>query len=194
MYKYDIFVSYKREPPKKQLITPWLIEVLDRIEYWLRQELGGRHIEVFFDQTSIGVGDEWPDKIRQALLSSRCLLAVWSPEYFRSSWCVSEWKSFLARENIYGTKKRLIVPICFHDGIWFPDEARKVQQLDLAPYAGTTRAFWVSPRADELDQKLQQFAPILARAVAEAPEHKPDWPIEMPEALGTPRDVKMSKL
>ena len=27
------------------------------------------------------------------------MVSVWSPLYFQSSWCVSEWKSFLEREK-----------------------------------------------------------------------------------------------
>ena len=41
MYRYDLFVSYKREPSGKRLVTPWLREVLNRIEYWVGQDMGG---------------------------------------------------------------------------------------------------------------------------------------------------------
>ena len=61
MYKYDLFVSYKREPRfHNQLITPWLRKGLDRIEYWLRQELGGRSVVLPIDTKSVEAGDDWP--------------------------------------------------------------------------------------------------------------------------------------
>lgn len=198
MYRYDVFVSYKREPRDKQLVTPWLRQVLDRIEYWLRQEMGGQRIEIFFDEESIEVGNDWPNVIRDALLSAKCLLPVWSPEYFHSAWCVAEWRSFLTREKLISERTRaacrLIAPIKFHDGSWFPVEANSVQQLDLSPYTATTQAFWTSHRADELDQKIIRFAPSLARVVTNAPPYEPDWPVDLGEPILPPTGVEMVKL
>ena len=198
MYRYEVFVSYKREPINKRLVTPWLREVLDRIEYWLRQEMGGQRVGFFFDEDSIEVGDDWPYEIRDALLSTKCLLPIWSPEYFQSNWCNAEWKSFLEREKLVSGKRqkpcRLIAPIKFHDGCWFPKEAQRVQQLDLSRYAATTQAFWTSQRADELDQCLQKFAPNLARLVSEAPPYEKGWPIDLGEATRPPTDVEMARL
>jgi hypothetical protein len=199
MYQYDIFVSYKREPIEKRLVTPWLRDVLDRIEFWLRQELGGRQIRTFFDEDSIDVGTNWPNEIRDALVRARCLLAIWSPEYFQSAWCRSEWKSFLAREKRIadhdGGNCSLVFPIKLHDGLWFPREAQETQQLDLSAYAATTRAFWQSQRADELDQIIRKrLAPALAKVVAEAPDYEDDWPIETDTPLPAPAQVEMIRL
>lgn len=198
MYDYDVFVSYKREPRDKQLVTPWLRQVLDRIEFWLRQELGGTGVKIFFDEDSIEIGNDWPDEIRAALMSARCLLPVWSPEYFNSSWCVAEWRSFTRRERLLaerGAKPgRLIAPIKFHDGRWFPPEAARVQQLDLSPYTATTRAFWETQRADELDQRIIRFAASLARIVSEAPPYEANWPIEMGEPIPQPKGAGMVRL
>jgi hypothetical protein len=194
-YEWDVFVSYKHEPPGRLLITPWIKNVIDRMELWLVQELGGRPVRIFFDERSMAAGDRWPDVLRTALARSRCLLPIWSPEYFWSDWCMAEWKSFRAREDLLGAERApLIVPVKFHDGIRFPVEAQEVQTLDLSRHAGTTQAFWQSPRADELDQLLQQFAPMLARAVDQAPPFRPDWPIHQPPPLEPPRRLAMSRL
>jgi len=198
MYRYDLFVSYKREPSAKRLVTPWLREVLNRIEYWVGQDMGGVPIEVFFDEDSIEVGSNWPDEIRTALLTAKCLLPIWSPEYFHSSWCMAEWKSFLRRERqIAGTDGsgcRLIFPIKFHDGVWFPEEARQVQQLDLSMYTGTTPAFWATQRADELDQLIKRSAPNLARLISSAPPYETAWPVDMAEPKRPPEGVGMARL
>jgi TIR domain len=198
MYRYDVFVSYKREPREKKLVTPWLREVLDRIEFWLRQELGGQGVEIFFDEDSIEVGNDWPDDIRDALMSARCLLPVWSPEYFNSNWCVAEWKSFLSRERLLAERgvkpSRLIAPIKVHDGHWFPPDAARVKQLDLSSYTATTRAFWKTKRADELDQEIIKFAPSLARIVSKAPPYETNWPIEMGEPTPQPKGTGMMRL
>lgn len=199
MYSYDFFVSYKREPRNKRLVTPWLTQVLDRVEYWVRQEIGGSPVRFFFDEDSIEVGSDWPDEIRGALLGAKCLLPIWSPEYFHSPWCVAEWRSFLKREKTIaasgGKPCRLIFPIKFHDGSWFPEEAQRVQQLDLSSYAATTQAFWSSQRADELDQLIREgFAPNLARMISEAPPYTEGWPVDLAKPGRPPEGVGMARL
>ena len=199
MYRYDLFVSYKREPKDSQLITPWLSKVLARIEYWLRQELGGRNVGLFVDMKNLEAGDAWPDAIREALVSSACLLPIWSPEYFQSASCVAEWRSFLSREKLITDRgqaaSKLIVPIKFHDGKWFPPEAARVQQFDLSRFAATTDGFWETRRADELDQMLmRQVAPVLAEAVRGAPPFEPGWPVELGAPRQSPSDVELIRL
>lgn len=53
-----------------------------------------RAVTMFVDVGSIEVGDRWPDMLKEGLVLSRYMVGVWSPMYFQSSWCVSEWKSF----------------------------------------------------------------------------------------------------
>ena len=201
MYEYDLFVSYKREPKNNELITPWLRKVLKRIEFYLRQEMGGGkdQARLFIDVDGIEAGEVWPEKIRHALQSAKCLMPIWTPEYFHSDWCVAEWRSFLAREKLIASRRkdpcRLIVPIKFHDGIRFPPEAANVEQFDLRDYAATTKAFWVTKRADELDQiLLTKVAPTLARAIEKAPDFDSDWPVDFGNPTAPPNDVRMIRL
>jgi hypothetical protein len=198
MYEFDLFVSYKREPPDQQLVTPWLREVLKRVTYWAGQNMNGKRPRVFFDEQSIEVGDAWPDEIKAALLSAKCLLPIWSPEYFQSAWCLAEWKSFLEREKLFMGRRhgacRLIIPIKIHDGKWFPQEAQRLTPLDLSRYAATTEAFWKTVRADELDQVLMDFAIKVAEFVRDAPDHEDGWPVDLPAPGGPPEDVEMVRL
>ena len=56
------------------------------------------------------------------------------------------------------TPCRLIVPIKFHDGRWFPEEARRVQQLDLSCIHGDNPGVLDEParrRARPEDKKLR---------------------------------------
>jgi hypothetical protein len=95
-----------------------------RLQFWLMQELGGREPKLFVDEDNIETGDRWPDSLRDALKASRCMVCVWSPSYFQSSWCVSEWRRFLARERRLNLHSHgLIAPLRFHDGEHFPEEA-----------------------------------------------------------------------
>jgi hypothetical protein len=145
-YQYDVFFSYKRH----SLTLEWTKGVVRLLRLWLEHEVG-REISVFVDEDCIETGDRWPEKLREALKCSRCMVCVWSPPYFRSNWCMSEWRSFREREKqLNMTSHGLIVPVRFHDGDHFPEEARDVQWIDVAPYTYTVSAFWASPRALEL--------------------------------------------
>jgi hypothetical protein len=198
MYRYDLFISYKREPDDNQLVTPWLREVLKRLVYWTGQDMGGVPVKIFFDEDSIEFGRDWPDEIRDALLAAKCLLPIWSPQYFHSPWCMAEWKSFLLRERLLagggGPASRLIFPIKFHDGVWFPDEAQRAKPLDLTLHTGTTPAFWATQRADELDQIIKRAAAQLARLISEAPPHAAGWPVDLAKPARPPKGVGMERL
>ena len=170
-YEYDVFFSYKRH----DLTLNWTREVSQRLKLWLTEELGGTQAEVFVDESCIEIGDKWPDSIKHALKHSRCMVCVWSPSYFQSTWCVSEWKSFLEREKMVEIAPHgLIAPLRFHDGEHFPTEARHVQSEDVALYAATVPAFWSSAKAIDLETKLKSFASAVAKIIQIAPPFRPD--------------------
>lgn len=172
-YEYDIFFSYKRH----RLTLQWTRGVQDRLQYWITQELGGRPVRMFVDEQCIDTGDRWPIGLQEALKKSRCMIAVWSPEYFQSSWCISEHESFRERERrLYMDAHGLIAPLKFHDGEHFPDDARTVQWTDISAYTSTAPAFWQSARAIELEDLLKDFARSVAEVIRRAPEFS-DWPI-----------------
>jgi hypothetical protein len=173
-YKYDVFFSYKRH----ELTLDWTRQVRQRFEFWLSQELAGRAALIFVDEDCIEIGQAWPSTLSDALRNSRCMVCVWSPTYFQSTWCMSEWRSFRQREEIEGQPRyRLIAPMKFHDGEHFPDEARSTQWLDVSEYATTLPAFWTTSRALELESRLKAFAREVAQMIAEAPPFRPDWPL-----------------
>jgi hypothetical protein len=174
-YEYDVFFSYKKDP----LITDWIANVVSRLEFWLTQELGGRPARIFIDRSHIEIGDRWPDALRHALRHSRTMAAIWSPSYFHSQWCVSEWRSFLARETLVGLDTHgLIAPAKFYDGEHFPEEAKAVQQADFRDFSSTVSSFWQCNRAEEFERtSLKSFAVSLAGVVNRAPVFQPDWPI-----------------
>jgi len=187
-YSHDVFFSYRRH----SLTLDWTRGVHRRLQFWLTQELG-RDAKVFVDEDSIETGDRWPDKLKEGLRQSRCMVCVWSPSYFHSDWCVSEWRSFLAREERLGLQSHgLIAPMRFHDGEHFPSEAREVQWTDVAPYTSTLPAFWASQRALELEDRLKEFAASVAKLVRRAPQFE-DWPIVEAPGLALAK-IELAKL
>lgn len=189
-YEHDVFFSYKRH----DLTLSWTREVSQRLTLWLTEELGGIPARVFVDESCIEIGDKWPDSIKHALKHSRCMVCVWSPSYFQSPWCVSEWRSFLAREKILRMEPHgLIAPLKFHDGEHFPAEAKCVEWEDVAPYAATVPAFWSSARAIDLEARLKLFASSVAKMIQKAPPFSPDWPIVESDG-GAPPKIGLAKL
>ena len=94
-YEYDIFLSYKRGGD----VEDWVVNhFYDRLLRCLEGVMD-RDPKIFIDKT-IKTGSSWPDVLKNALKSSRILVSVWSPPYFRSPWCDAEWKSMLERERI----------------------------------------------------------------------------------------------
>jgi hypothetical protein len=137
-YKYDIFLSYKREPP----ISDWVMNhFYPELKNWLASTMP-REPQIFLDQLQ-ETGVNWPIHLRQALLKSRCLVAVWAPQYFRSSWCLAEWHSMLAREKILGlctdgSTRGLVYPVIFQDGTHFPETAQRTLCCSLKGKTGNS--------------------------------------------------------
>lgn len=187
-YQYDVFFSYKRDSRS----ADWMKRVQSTFEYWLSEELG-RPALVFIDSSEIEAGDRWPTRLHQALKSSRCMVGVWTPAYFQSKWCHSEWKSFRAREDLLGLNSHgLIAPLRYHDGEHFPEEARAVQWTDVAPYNSTMPAFWAGQGAVDLEDTLKGFVKKVARMVGAAPAFQ-NWPVHEAEGFAAPR-IGLSRL
>ena len=172
-YRFDVFFSYKRN----SLTLAWTRMVHQRLRFWLSEELN-RDATLFVDEDCIETGDRWPQSLRDALAASRCMVCVWSPSYFRSTWCISEWASFREREKRLAIDPHgLIAPLRYHDGEHFPQEARETQWTDVAPWASTVPAFWASSRALELEDALKAFAKGVAAMIGRAPQFQADWPV-----------------
>jgi|HubBroStandDraft_1064217.scaffolds.fasta_scaffold21175_2 hypothetical protein len=183
-YAYDVFFSYRRH----DLTLDWTRWVQARLKYWLTQELAVPEAQVFMDEGCIEIGDRWPERLKDGIRLSRCMVAVWSPLYFQSSWCISEWESFRQRERQLNLQSHgLIAPMRFHDGEHFPEEARNIQCLDVERYTSTVPAFARSARAMELEDLLKPFAKQVARMIRRAPQFREEWPIAEVPAPAAPK-------
>jgi len=172
-YEYDVFFSCRRHT----LTQEWVATVVGMLRFWLREELADDRSEIFWDYGGIDIGDRWPEALRRALRRSRCMVCLWSPTYFQSRWCLSEWESFRERERILNlTDHGLIAPARYHDGEHFPEAAQKIQSVDFAPYASTRRPFWDTQRAVEFEDRIKDFAKSLALIVRSAPRFQ-EWPV-----------------
>ena len=148
---------------------------------------------MFVDEDSIDTGERWPESLKDGLRLSRCMVSVWSASYFNSDWCMSEWKSFREREDRLRLRSHgLIAPMRFGDGEFFPEEARTVQWMDVAPYTSLLPAFWTSHRALELEDRLKELAKDVAKIVNSAPPFQ-DWPVVEAPGLALAK-IELAKL
>ncbi|TWO65499.1 TIR domain-containing protein [Caenimonas sedimenti] len=91
---YEFFFSYSRSNNNEYLQT-----FFENLSEAVREELGKGKGEVvgFFDQRDIELGEDWDQKIFEALQDSKVMVAVGSPGYFKSIFCGKEWELFRQR-------------------------------------------------------------------------------------------------
>ena len=171
-YAYDVFLSYKRNAP----VEPWVKQFfLPNLRDWLKEEIGGAAPKIFFDQECIEWGERWKDKLREGLHSSKVLLAVCSPSYFRSPWCRYEWETFALREQVVGGRG-LRIPITHNDGKHFPQDAKDLQAMNFSDCVSVMPAFPNHPKAMIFEEKIRELVPAIARALRDAPQFHHSWP------------------
>ena len=165
-YRYDFYVSYDSSP----LVASWIGDVLERLRRTFQAS------GIFFQEERRENGALDP-QIVDAASTSRCMIAVWSPEYFYSRLSWWEWMVFRAREDALSMRNgTLIAPIQFHDGVHFPPEAKVADKFDVRDYTNLSPAFWGSEGAIEFKRELETFTDKLRGLVQGAPPFDPDWP------------------
>jgi len=146
----------------------------------------GYQTHVFLDDSSIQLGTERPLALRQALQTSRCLLAVLSAQYFGSPWCLAEWKTMQEREKVLGlrTQERpsgLIYPVMFSGKEFFPNTVLTMQMKDLRQFAATYPAFKNSSMYGSFQKAIREVCEDLSKMILEAPPWDKNWPVVIPE-------------
>jgi hypothetical protein len=176
-YQYDAFFSYKRDRESDD----WHERVKAKLEFWLKQELQKQNVRIFFDTEEIRTGMRWRQKLADALKQSRCIVCIWSPLYFQSKWCVSEWMTFVRREEL--VNRELVMPASYFDGETFPPIATARQFLDFGEFASTMPNYWYTESAVKFEsQRLRPFARDLATIIRNAPPYDDTFPIvEVPD-------------
>jgi hypothetical protein len=183
-YSYDIFLSYKRDP--WGIFDEWLTKhfiphFMFKVGQAIAMHCGRPMTDVFFDQAKLsdktrkleGIepGQEWQNALTEAIRQSRCIVALWSPEYFLSAWCLKEWNAF------YHRKAELVIPVAVSDGDNFPVSAAKVQLAKkLSPYVIIGDGFKKSEKYVSFQEEITELAEWVGHVVKAAPPFA-DWPI-----------------
>src|SRR6185503_11040222 len=97
-YNFDVFLSVKDD----DVFNEWVQNsFLPLFRTYLKNDIleacGRQTRDVYYYVRNIKPGDPWPDELRNAIRGSCLALALCSPEYFSSKWCLSEFYSFMER-------------------------------------------------------------------------------------------------
>jgi hypothetical protein len=187
-YKYDVFLSYSRRAGAGAWVQKHFYPALaDSLAHAMPRD------PIIFTDWRQETGISWPDNLAAALQESRVMVAILSPPYFRSTWCMTEWGTMQRRQELLrlGTPinpRVLTHPVVFADGEHFPSEARRIQHIDLSewgydlPYETYSRC----PGYLDFLRAVRSFAQVLAHCIDDVPEWQADWPIveakPLPEA------------
>ncbi len=189
-YKYHLFISYSRSGDVPDWLRNHFLPVLENC---LDTELN-EEPQIFVD-TDIETGSPWPDALAEALHRSCFLLSIWTPRYFRSKWCLAEWRTMLAREKQLGSQAQgdapwLTYPVIFGDGEHFPDKAKRIQfRRDLSEFAYPYPQFRTTEKYLAFHDVMREVAGELASRFAQIPTWDPNWESMKPdpEEPSTPR-------
>ena len=175
-YKYDIFISYRRDNLTRQWIEEHLVPLL---KLHIKLELG-RDILIYIDE-QLEFGTTWPISLGKALGESRTIIPLWTKRYLDSIWCTCEIGHMLERESKTGFRtidnpNGLVFPIIIHDGDTMPVHLNTIQKVEIQD-CFNVRMSTNSPKAEVLDDKLRPLGKVFADAIINAPKWQQDWQI-----------------
>lgn len=182
-YEYDVFLSYTTASSNGTWVKEHFGEVLlDRLDNAMPRQPS---MFLFEDQET---ATAWPENLASSLKRSRLLVAVISPPYFRSPWCVAEWASMVEREKLFGMgttddPRLLIHPVVYADGKHFPPEAKRNYSRDFSQWNYPNSHFKeTKPYLDFFDA-VEALAEEIARRLDDVPSWRNDFPIRRPPAI-----------
>lgn len=175
-YQYDVFLSYRRKHPYGK----WVDEIFYPLFVPYLEEAANKDISIFKDTEEIEAGSAWPQRIRNALANSRCMVSILIPSYFRSEWCLKEFAVMDYRQKRLGyltdqKPEGLIVPIKLFDGEHFPEDVQQIQMLDCREFLRAEEGVKKAQLFLDLDGVLQKWVYDVAAAMARAPEWDAAW-------------------
>ena len=194
-YEWDVFLSY----PRTERVQPWLEKHFIPL---LRMHLEGLLADepkIFVDSMQ-PTGVQWPQHIQAALARSRVMVAIWTPPYFSSDWCMAEWESMLQREVFLAERGNpqpsgLVYPLVFSDGKNFDERAKKTQSRDLSKLNYHHDCFRDSSKYLEFDDEVRKIAEDIENRIIVAPEWNSLFPLADPAAvLKTKSKIKLPSI
>jgi TIR domain. len=170
-YRYELFISYSWRVPRAQswvrdVLVPPLYEFLD-LQAKIPKE------SVFLDDRVNRPGMDVEKSVHEALRDSKVLLAILSPQYFDSGWCLTEFHTLLDRQQ--ATKQHIIYPIAVWDGHKYPADIKNLNPLDFNKWGTLERGM----RRKRWNDTVLDLVKELEKLIANSPQHDPTWTINL---------------
>ena len=166
MERYCAFISYRHQSPDME-IAKRLHTLIENypVPAGIRRETGRRRPgKVFRDQEELPLTADLGKDIEAALDGSEWLIAVCSPRYLESRWCMREVEYFLQK---HGRERVLTVLTEGEPGESFPETLcyttdEKGERIPIEPLAADVRAETLTASLKKLKkEKLRLLAPML---------------------------------
>ena len=188
-YEYDVFLSYTRSGGAGEWVRN---HFFDTLHDCLNNAMP-REPRIFVDWAQ-ETGIVWPDNLAHSLNRSRVMVAILSPPYFRSTWCLAEWSTMWQRQRSLGlgtgaNPRSLIHCVQYADGDHYSEEARTLTLHDFRPWNIPRAVFAESVAYVNFFTEVRRFAESLAPQLERVPPHQEGWPILRPSA---PRHIAAS--
>ena len=99
-YNFDYFISYAHKDNVSENGKPGFVDqFVEKLQNsTAHREMFGEGVSVFFDKSEIHNMSDWDNRIRSSLASSRFLIVLLSPNYFKSEYCAREFDWWMKHE------------------------------------------------------------------------------------------------
>jgi hypothetical protein len=180
---YDLFISYKQH----ELWIPWFHDhLVTLLKTFLLNELG-REPSIFIDR-EVDPGENWPNRIGQALGKSSVLVPALSHPYFQSQYCLHELDLMLDRCTKH-PGSCIVFPLIVHNCKSLPDPVAQIQAATLEKFYNphiqrNTKDYY------EFSQAVRELSPKIANAINSAPKLEQNW---VEECIRRLRDLYQSE-
>jgi hypothetical protein len=179
-YEFDVFLSYSRKGGSPGWVRH---HFYPKLRDCLTDEIGYEP-KIFIDY-EMNPGTVWTVDLERALNRARVLVSVYSPQYFRSEWCLAEWQSMALREQLLGLASKdltrgLIVPVLYSDSANFPDFGKDRMWHDMKGLDSPDPMFQQTTDFLEFHKRMRTIAGNLAELLGKVPKWQPNWPVVRP--------------
>lgn len=129
----------------------------------------GKSLEMFMDRTSIGWGEDWRDRIREAVANATVLLPVITMRYFQRESCCEELMAFYSNARQLGVTELLLpVVVLGADRISADDAREEVRLIEGLQYENIERSWLAGYDSGEWRSTIGKLAARLDSALAMA--------------------------
>src|SRR5215216_2649352 len=198
VFEEDVFISYAHidDQPLAEGLKGWVETFHERLKVRLEQ-IAGQRVRVWRDRKLNG-NDEFGEVIITKLSHSAALVAVISPRYVKSDWCVREFEEFCARagasvglklkgklrvfkvvksyvpldspEPLHGPRK--VLAECLGSSLgyqFFEYDVERDRSREFSPDVTPARDIRYWERLDDLAYDIKQMLDVLARGNTPSP-------------------------